>query len=139
MVTTITATELDTSFGRTEATPAFTRKSNLIMTPAMNELRDGRTTFQITNLNAYTFIISHGAIVDYCKIITPGQANHLRPMSLEQLTLVSSHVEEVNNVIHQLFQTPCSPVDKRWYPTPKTCEDPTKLNPTERRAYHEIL
>ena len=70
MVPTITATELDTSFGITEATLVFTGKSDLIVTAAMIELRDGRTLIQLTNPSAHTFTISHGAVVASFKIPT---------------------------------------------------------------------
>ena len=58
---------------------------------------------------------------------------------IEQLTLVSSYPEEADNVINQLFQTPGTENDRRWYPTPEICDDPSTLNPIERRIYDEIL
>ena len=53
-------------------------------------------------------------------------------MSLDRLTFVSSHPYQADNVINQFFQTPDSPVDKRWYQAPEICEDPTTLNQLER-------
>ena len=95
MVPTITATELDTSLGITEATLVFIRKSDLIVTPKMIELRDGRTTIQVKNNIAHTLTIGHGAVVANFKVLRPGQVNQVQPMSLEQqLTLVSSLPEE---------------------------------------------
>ena len=95
MVPTITATELDTSLGITEATLVFIRKSDLIVTPTMIELRDGRTTIQVKNNIAHTLTIGHGAVVANFKVLRPGQVNQVQPMSLEQqLTLVSSLPEE---------------------------------------------
>ena len=61
MVPTIAATDIDISFGITEATPASTRKSDLTLTPAMDQHPHGQTTLQVTNSNAHTFTISHGA------------------------------------------------------------------------------
>ena len=69
MVPTITKTEIDTSFEINEATLAFTRKSDLNVTPAMKELKDGRTTIQLRNPNAHTLTISHGAIVANVKAL----------------------------------------------------------------------
>ena len=138
MVPTITAAELDTSFVITEVTTASTRKSDFKVTPAMTEFKDGRTTIQVTNPNAHTLTINRWAVVANQKIFTPGQANHQSPMSLEQLNLDSSHPEDANNVNNQLPETAGSPVDKRWHPTPETCEDSTKLNPIERRIYDEF-
>ena len=139
MAPTIAAIAIDISFDITEATSAFTRKSDLIVTPAIKQLQDRRTTIQITNPNAHSFSINHGTVFAKFKTLTLGRANHVQTMSLEQLTLVSSHLEEANNVINQFIQTPNSPSDKQWYPIPGTCEDPTKLLPVERRISNELV
>ena len=115
----------------------FYPNADLIVTPAMNELLDERTTIQVRNPNVHTFTINHGEVVANFQILTLGQASHVWPLPLRQLTLVPSHPVEANNVIKQLFRTPDSPVDRQWYPTPETCEDPTKLNPTEQWIYDE--
>ena len=60
-------------------------------------------------------------------------------MTNEQLTLISKFPDEANNMINQLFQEPDANKDKRWYPTPDTCDDPDKLNKIERRIYDEII
>ena len=91
MVPNITATEIDNSFKITEATTAFNQQPDFILTPAVNQLQDGRTTSQFTNPNAHMFIISHGGVVANFKKLKPVQASHVQPMSLEQPTLVFSH------------------------------------------------
>ena len=82
---------------------------------AMNDLRDARTNIEVTHPNADTSTHSQGAVVANFKILTTGQAKNVRPMSLEQLSFVSSHPKEANNVINKLFQTPHSLVYKRWH------------------------
>ena len=140
IVSTIAATELETSTGITESTLSFSRKFNLMVTPALSQLQDGRTTIQVTKPNAHTFTIRQGTIVADFKIFTPKQASHARPMSLEQLAFVSSYPDEATNVINQLFQSREAPTtDKRWYPTHETCEDPADLNNIKRRIYDETL
>ena len=59
-------------------------------------------------------------------------------MSNEQLTLITKYPDEANNVLNQLFQEPGTETNRRWYPTPETCDDPSKLNRIERRIYDEI-
>ena len=59
-------------------------------------------------------------------------------MSNEQWTLLSKYPDEANNVLNQLFQEPGTETNRRWYPTPETCDDPSKLNRIERRIYEEI-
>ena len=57
-----------------------------------------------------------------------------------QITIAFSYPVETTNVINQLFQSPEAPTtNKRWYPTPETCEDLALLNNIGRRIYDEIL
>ena len=140
MVPMIAATELETSTFITAATPSFARIPHLNVTPALSQLHDGRTTIHVTKSYTHTFIISQGTIVIMFDIITPEQTSHVHPMSLEQLALVSTYPDEATNFINQLFQSPEEPkLEKRWYPTPETCEDPIHLNDIERRIYDELL
>ena len=55
-----------------------------------------------------------------------------KPVSKEQLTLISKLPDEADNVINQLFQDPEASTDKRWYSTPETCNNPDMLNKIER-------
>ena len=59
-------------------------------------------------------------------------------MANEQLTLITKYPEKANNVLDQLFQEPSTNTDLRWYPTPETCDDPSKLNGIEKRTYDDI-
>ena len=57
----------------------------------------------------------------------------------EQLCLIRKHQDQAEAVINELFQETDLNRDKRWFPTPDTCQDPSKLNAIERRFYHEIV
>ena len=63
MLPAIAAAATEISFGNTEATPVFSWKSDLVVTPAMNQLEAGRTAMQVSNPNAHTFTINPGAVV----------------------------------------------------------------------------
>ena len=102
MVPTIAATEIDSYFGITEATPVLSRKSVLIVTPPMDQLQDRRkTTIRVTNLNAHTFKISHGTVVANFKKLTAEQAIPVLLMFLDQLSFASMYRDEANFVINQ--------------------------------------
>ena len=60
-------------------------------------------------------------------------------MTNEKLTLISKFPDEADDVINQLFQDPDASTDKRWYPAPRTCDNPDKLNKIERRIFDEII
>ena len=125
--------------GTVEAFPAFERKTELLVSPSMSEINDQQSHVQITNYLDHTITISQHTTVAVFRILTPNQAKNVQPMTNEQLTLISKFPDEANNVINQLFQEPDANKDKRWYPTPDTCDDPDKLNKIERRIYDEII
>ena len=125
--------------GTVEAFPAFERKTELLVSPSMSEINDQQTHVQITNYLDHSITILQNTTVAVFRILTPNQAKHVQPMTSEQLTLMTKFPDEATNVINQLFQEPDASKDKRWYPTPETCDDPKKLNKIERRIYDEII
>ena len=60
-------------------------------------------------------------------------------MTDHQLNLISQYPDEAEAVLNQIFQDPTAKSDRRWYPTPETCDDPSKLNKIEKRIYEEIV
>ena len=97
------------------------------MTPTLNQQKDGHTTISPTEPTADTFIVSQKTRVANLKNLTPKQASHVHPMSLEQFTFVSSETDEYANVITQLHQISEAPTtDSRWYPKSETCEEPVE-------------
>ena len=125
--------------GTVEAFPAFERKTELLVSPSMSEINDQQTHVQITNYLDHSITIPQNTTVAVFRILTPNQAKNVQPMTSEQLTLITKFPDEATNVINQLFQEPDASKDKRWYPTPETCDDPKKLNKIERRIYDEII
>ena len=125
--------------GTVEGLPAFERRSHLLVSPALNETQEGRTHVQITNPLDYQITNNVGTPVASFKIMTPKQANNLQPMTNHQLNLISQYPDDAEAVLNQIFQDPTTKSDRRWYPTPETCDDPSKLNKIEKRIYDEIV
>ena len=125
--------------GTVEAIPAFERKTELLVSPSMSKINDQQSHVQITNYLDHIITKPQHTTVAVFRILTPNQAKNVQPMTNEQLTLISKFPDEANNVINQLFQEPDANKDKRWCPTPDTCDDPDKLNKIERRIYDEII
>ena len=130
--------DLGTIHGTVETFPAFERKTQLLVSPALTQITEKKSHVQITNLTCHTITLNPNTTVATFKIMTPNQAKNLQPMSNEQLTLITKYPNEANNVLNQLFQEPGTETNRRWYPTPETCDDPSKLNRIERRIYDEI-
>ena len=103
MFRTIVATELQKSTDITEATPSFSQKCDLNVTPASNKLQDAHKTNQETNANALNFTFSQGTIVANFEMPTPRQASHVPVKSFQQITLLFSYPYEATNFINQLF------------------------------------
>ena len=122
-----------------ETFPAFERKTQLKVSPALTQIADMKSHVQLTNLTSHTITLNPNTTVATFRIKTPNQAKNLQPMSNEQLTLITKYPDEANNVLNQLFQEPGTETNRRWYPTPETCDDPSKLNRIERRIYDEII
>ena len=131
--------DIGTVTGTIEAFPAFERKTELLVSPSMSEIKDQQTYVQITNPMDHIITIPQHSTVAVFRILTPNQAKNIQPMTNEQLALITKYPDEASNVINQLFQDPSATNDKRWYPTPETCDDPDKLNKIERRIYDEII
>ena len=100
---------------------------------------DVLTHVQTTNPLDYQITISVGTAVASFKIMTPKQANNLQPLTNHQLNLITQYPDEATAVLNHIFQDPNEKTDRRWYPTTETCDDPSKLNKTERRIYDEIV
>ena len=129
--------------GTVEGLPAFERRTHLLVSPALSETHEGRTHVQITNQLNYQVTINVGTAVALFKILTPkptcSQATNLQPMTDHQLNLISRYPDEAEAVLNQVFQDPTAKSNRRWYPTPETCDDPSKLNKIEKRIYEEIV
>ena len=130
--------DISLTTGTVEGSPAFMRKTCLLVSPALVDLDEGTTTIQVTNPNNHTFTLDAHTTLAHFRIPTPHQAANITPMPVEHLNLITKYPDEAEAVINQLFVNPDLKSTK-WYPTPETCSDPNKLNAIERRIYDEIL
>ena len=124
--------------GTVEGSPAFMRKTCLLVSPALVDQDEGKTTIQVTNPNNHTFTLDANTTLAHSRIPTPHQEANITPMPVEHSNLITKYPDETEAVINQLFMIP-EMKSTKWYPTPETCSDPNKLNAIERRIYDEIL
>ena len=124
--------------GTVEGTPAFMRKTCLLVSPAVVDLDDGKTMIQVTNPNEHMYTLEANTNLANFRIPTPHQAANITPMPVEHLKLITDHPDDATAVINQLFVNPVMKSTK-WYPTPESCSEPDKLNKIERRNFDEIL
>ena len=130
--------DISLTTGTVEGSPAFMRNTCLLVSPALVDLDEGKTTIQVTNPNNHTFTLDANTTLAHFRIPTPHQAANIAPMPVEHLNLITKYPDEAEAVINQLFVNPDMKSTK-WYPTPETCSEPDKLNAIERRIYDEIL
>ena len=130
--------DISLTTGTVAGSPAFMRKTCLLVSPALVDLDEEKTTIQVTNPNNHTFALdANTTLAQFC-IPTPHQAANITPMPVEHLNLMTKYPDEAEAVINQLFVNPDMKASK-WYPTPETCCEPDKLKAIERQIYDEIL
>ena len=105
---------IGTVTGTIEAFPVFERKTELLVSPSMSEIKDQQTHVQITNHMDHAVTIPQNSTIAVFQRPTPNQARNIQPMTNEQLTLITKIPDEAANVINQLFQDPSATNDKRW-------------------------
>ena len=130
--------DISRTTGTVEGTPAFMRKTFLLVSPAVVDLDDGKTMIQVTNPNEHVYTLEANTNLANFRIPTPHQAANITPMPVEHLKLITDHPDDAAAVINQLFVNP-EMKSTKWYPTPETCSEPDKLNKIERRIFDEIL
>ena len=130
--------DISLTTGTVEGSPGFMRKTCLLVSPALVDLDEGKTTIQVTNPNNHTYTLEANTTLAHFRIPTPHQAANIAPMPVEHLNLITKYPDEAEAVINQLFVNP-EMKSTKWYPTPETCSEPDKLNAIERRIYDEIL
>ena len=131
--------DISLATGTVEGSPAFMRKTCLLVSPALVDLDEGKTTIPVTNPDNHTFTLDANTTMAHFRIPTPNnQAANITPMPVEHLNLITKYPDEAEAVINQLLVNPDMKSTK-WYPTPETCSEPDKLNAIERRIYDEIL
>ena len=130
--------DISLTTGTVQGSPSFMRRTCLLVSPALVDLDEGKTTIQVTNPDNHTFTLDADTTLAHFRIPTPHQAANITSMPVEHLNLITKYPDEAEAVINQLFVNPDMKPTK-WYPTPETCSEPDKLNAIERRIYDEIL
>ena len=69
--------------GTIEAFPAFERKTELLVSPSMSEIKDQQTHVQITNHKDHAGTIPQNSTIAVFRILTPNQARNIQPMTNE--------------------------------------------------------
>ena len=77
--------------GTVEGTPAFMRKTCLLVSPAVVDLDDGKTMIQVTNPNEHVYTLEANTNLANFRIPTPHQAANITPMPVEHLKLITDH------------------------------------------------
>ena len=121
-----------------EATPAFDRKETLLVSPALVTLVEGRPTIQVTNPHNHTHTLDSCVAVANVEVMTLQHAEITKPVPHARVLLMNKHPGKCEHILNQLFHEQTETDAKRWYPTPETCDDPTKMNKIERSIYDEI-
>ena len=115
--------DISRTTGTVEGTPAFMRKTCLLVSPAVVDLDDGKTMIQVTNPNEHVYTLETNTNLANFRIPTPHQAANITPMPVEHLKLITDHPDDAAAVINQLFVNP-EMKSTKWYPTPETCCEP---------------
>ena len=93
----------------------------------------------VTDTHNHTYTIDTWVAVTNFNVMTPQQAANTKPVPEAHVLLMNDHPEEYEHILSQLFHEQTKNDGKQKYPTPETCEDPSKLNEIEKRIYDEII
>ena len=122
-----------------EEHPAFQRKLSMFINPTMTTVNGGIAHVQITNSAQQDYTIRKGTVIASFKILTPNQARYVKKMPPAHINMLQRFPEDSEAVVNQLFRDQNRSLSRKWYPTPETCNDRSKLNPLKRRIYDEII
>ena len=98
--------DISRTTGTVEGTPAFMRKTCLLVSPEVVDLDDGKTMIQVTNPNEHVYTLEANTNLANFRIPTPHQAANITRMPVEHLKLITDHPDDAAAVINQLFVNP---------------------------------
>ena len=98
--------DISRTTGTVEGTPAFMRKTCLLVSPAVVDLDDGKTMIQVTNPNEHVYTLKANTNLAHFRIPTPHQAANITPMPVEHLKLITDHPDDAAAVINHIFVNP---------------------------------
>ena len=68
--------DISLTTGTVEGSPAFMRKTCLLVSPALVDLDEGKTTIQVTNPNNHTFTLDADTTLAYFRTDTTSGGHH---------------------------------------------------------------
>ena len=71
--------------------------------------------------------------------MTLQQAANTEPVPHAHVPHLNYHPEECEPILSQFFHEQLETEVHRWYTTPETCNNPTKMNKIKRRIHNEII
>ena len=77
-----------------KGTPAFMRKTRLLVSPGLIEIHDEKTMIQVTNPNDHSFLSKTIRNIAFFRIPTPRHAANITPMAIEHPQLVTQCPDE---------------------------------------------
>ena len=98
--------DISLTTGTVEGSPAFMRRTCLLVSPAVVDLDEGKTAIQVTNPNNHTFTLDANTTLTHLRIPTPHQAANITAVPVEHLNLITKYPDEAEAVINQLFVNP---------------------------------
>ena len=98
--------DIGTVTGTAEAFPAFERRTQLLVSPALTEIKNRQSHIQVTNPFEHIITLQPGTTVAMFKGITPNQSRNVQLLLTEQLSLITKYPEEADQIINQMFQDP---------------------------------
>ena len=125
--------DISLATGTAEWSPAFLRKTCLLVSSALVDLDEGKTTIQVTKPNNHTFIFDANTTLH----MSASRHHTRRQTSRPCQWMITKYPDEAEAVINHLFVNPGMKAIK-WYPKPETCSEPDKPNAIEPRMWHYV-
>ena len=92
--------DLGTVTGTTEAFPPFERRTQLLVSPALTQIKNRQSHVEVTNPFEHIITLQPGTTVTIFKVLIPNQVKNVQLMTIEQLNHIT---EEADQIINQLF------------------------------------
>ena len=84
-----------------DGTPAFIRRTCLLVSPGLTDLTDGKTIIPVTNLNEYSLTKKSQQKQSSLRIPILQQAAKITPMPIEHLNLMTQFLGKADKVIRR--------------------------------------
>ena len=126
--------------GRVEPISDYEHRTGLCISFSLNTIHANGTLILVLDLNPHMVTIPKDTNVAKFSLLSCSEMKFMKPVPTSLLSLPEN---ELNKAISSLFSEPCSSshtlAEPTWFPTPETCEDPSRLNPLEKKIYDQLL